>query len=185
MIRISEWMPNPVGNDAVNEWIELQNDGNEPAMLAGWAIRTDAGKQFLFKEGTIGPEGSFVLRRPTSKLTLRNSSGELSLIDPGGKVVQQSFFVGEAPEGKSVLAKDGASGFGEPTPGERGERPIDLALIADAHRFGVPLIPPPAIGEWMFAAAIVGAALTASVIALLTLDDDLSNFIFGRDENAR
>ena len=102
-ISISEFMPNPEGKDEENEWIELFNNSSQAVDISGWKI--DAGED---KKGFSLPTNSLiagyqylVLSRPTTKISLNNTSGKARLIYPTGQVAQEIKY-DKAPQGQSV-----------------------------------------------------------------------------------
>src|SRR3989344_4653697 len=99
MILINEWLPNPVGNDAEGEWVELFNSSDVAVSLVGWELQSKDGKSVALG-GSIGSHEYIGFRRQSVKVTLHNVDGELTLYSPSGVADRQSFF-GEAPEGKS------------------------------------------------------------------------------------
>lgn len=180
-------MPNPAGADAEGEWFEIGNGGTEPVALAGWSIGTATGKQYVLREGTLAPGGALVIKRDVSKLALTNTSGELILRAPNGEVIQRSYFVGAAPEGKSVAATDGASGFVEPSPGVFAQRSLATALIRDAHPIGVPLGRGYGATDAVVAGCIVAALFAACAwfVYDAVYPRDVREQFTGKNENPR
>lgn len=73
-IIINEILPSPKGSDAEEEWIEIFNQGNSEAELAGWKIADSTGtvKTYTFPQGTVIPsQGFLLLSRPLTKITLK------------------------------------------------------------------------------------------------------------------
>ncbi len=116
MIFINEWLPNPQGSDATGEWIEFFNSGPAPVSLKGWKITNGSGRGATLNF-SIPAEGYAVLRRGQFSFPLRNTDETLELKDPQGRLEDQSFFWGEAPEGKSVNRATEGGYFASPTPG--------------------------------------------------------------------
>jgi uncharacterized protein YdeI (BOF family) len=90
-IFISEFLPDPVGDDA-NEWIELYNDGDKEVDLVGWQIDDAAGgsKPYKFTAGAkIVAKGYLVLPRSQTKIALNNTFDSVRLIDTNGAVYQR------------------------------------------------------------------------------------------------
>ncbi len=85
---ITAILPNPDGKDADREWVEIGNISDQSASLEGWVLRLPHAKKGKFMFGSI----SFSLRerkRFLSKelgMTFPNTSGELSLVSPGGQI---------------------------------------------------------------------------------------------------
>lgn len=75
-IRISEVLANPVGDDAKDEFIELQNFGTTPVNLGNWKI-SDNKKTFTIPDSVVLRPGEFqILPRSLTKLALNNSGRE-------------------------------------------------------------------------------------------------------------
>ena len=82
-IKFSEIFPNPVGSDDA-EFFELINAGSEAADLFGWSVATEK-KTYKFKESLTLAPGEY--RAFSGLLSVRNSGGTFSLLDPGGEVM--------------------------------------------------------------------------------------------------
>lgn len=190
MIFINEWLPNPAGADAAGEWVELFNSGKSSVSLNGWSLKTSAGKKVSLKNYTIEPGDYLVLKRSETKLTLRNNSESVFLYDGAERLIDQSGFLGGAPEGKSFsrVSATGAPGkiqnfiFAEPTPGQPNKISNDRSfLMNNAYPSGQPLNEPPGYFG-VVALAICSALLFAFFItALLKRNDYTSKLFFGRD----
>ena len=87
-VRITEFMPNPFGNDTVEapggEWIEITNIGNDSVNLTGWRLRTSG--NLVLSETTVAGdlildagERMVVYVNMTSSFWLTNSMGGLVL----------------------------------------------------------------------------------------------------------
>lgn len=83
-VRISEILPNPVGQDTGNEWFELANRGSEPVNLFGWVVVV-GNNFFEFEENIELAPGEFRVFR--GLLSLRNSASQFTLLDFDGTVV--------------------------------------------------------------------------------------------------
>ena len=192
MIFINEWLPNPVGADATGEWVELFNSG-QSISLNGWALKTGNGKKIFLKNYHIDAGGYLVLKRSETKLTLRNNGETIFLYDDKGVLVDQSGFLGSAPEGKSFSRITGANPqskvqhfvFAEPTPGALNAISGQLALISSNYPFGAPLNRN--LTGLELTGLTLGAALLLSVFSLILFkrNEMLSNLFFGRDEEIR
>lgn len=185
MILISEWLPNPAGLDTPNEWVEILNTGSSPLDLTGWRLTAD-GKKFFTLSGTIRPRTHVVLPRTETKITLRNMDGRLALYDLSGRLVDQSSFVGSAPEGESANRSQSGIFFGEPTPG-RANVVVNVSALAqnDQHPFGTPLNPPgfliPQLTGYFLGTAL---ALTVAIVFILKSHEGLSHIFFQRDQDS-
>jgi len=83
-IRLSELVPNPIGEDAGAEWFELRNIGSTPIDLFGWQVTVGA-SSYLFEDATVLAAGEF--RAFIGLLSIRNSGGTLQLFDPDGQLM--------------------------------------------------------------------------------------------------
>ncbi len=188
MIFINEWLPNPVGNDATGEWVELFNNGNVPASLGGWTIKTTGTSKYNLK-GAIGAGEYLVLKRTDTKLVLKNTDEKLFLYDATGKLVDESGFLGSAPEGKSFsrigynpesLAQQFA--WSDPTPGAANKILLNTSILHNTYPVGTSLNKN--LGTVEFWSTMLGAAvvLTAIIMFLLKRNENLSKLFFARDE---
>jgi hypothetical protein len=187
MIYINEWFPNPVGNDATGEFIELYNSGASVASLDGYTIGDAAKKKFSLTGYSIPPGGYLVLKHAQDKLTLKNTDGAVSLYGSNGQVIDAANFTGMAPEGKSYSRVNYSAAsiahfvFEYPTPGAANET-MDTMVSANNYPLGVPLSPqlPPA----GFAGLMVGVAsfFLLFFIYAIQKNRNISKFFFGGDE---
>ncbi len=85
-MRISEFLPNPIGADSQTgmdgEWVELVNTGNESVDLSGWELRSGVG--FSLPPAVIAPGEYVVYPLGDESISLTNSQGNLKLNDPQG-----------------------------------------------------------------------------------------------------
>ena len=198
MIYINEWLPNPLGSDTQNEWIELWNSGAELVNLAGWRLENSTTGKFSLKSGEISPGGYLVVKRNESKLTLRNTDGKLVLYNQAGNLVHKSAFYGTAPEGKSYnfLARrsparrdeggsDGRFFFADPTPGAANALPAASELSLVDYPAGTLIhsaFPDAGVFGMAFGVALIFAALAIYVIKK---NNDLQELFFGGHEEIR
>ena len=178
MIRVSEWMPNPVGSDTPSEWVELHNDGTAPASLAGWSIGADTGKPVALRGEALAPGEFRVFPRTATKLALRNTDGILVLRDSAGNEVQRVGFLGTAPEGKSANVADEYAVFGTPTPGAENVA-AQTALLRDVHPVGVPLTPSSAMAFSLGTGILAAGILAALAVYFIKRNHDLQELFFG------
>ncbi|MCS6789046.1 MAG: lamin tail domain-containing protein [Patescibacteria group bacterium] len=115
MIQINEWLPNPIGKDSKNEWIEIYNNSNQKINLNNWTIVSGT-KSYKIKNKAIEPYSFLVLYQKETKLNLLNKNGELKLFDNQGNLIDQINFFGKAPDGQSFSRFDKKWMFTEPTP---------------------------------------------------------------------
>lgn len=103
-VRLNELLPNPAGNEAIDEWFELVNEG-ESGTLKGWVV-TDGTSTFELPDVVIETAGFVVVGIAESGINLNNTGDILYLIDPNDVIVQGVEY-GSAPEAESF------SRFGE------------------------------------------------------------------------
>lgn len=119
-LQLSEFLPNPEGDDTTGEFIEIENTTTKTLDLAGWQLMDASGRTFTFKEGSISAKRFLAIYRPTTKISLNNSGGEtVSLLSPDDKVQDESEFEGTAQDGVSYAR--GITGWDwttQPTPGK-------------------------------------------------------------------
>jgi hypothetical protein len=164
MIYISEWLPNPAGKDA-GEWVELFNGGNSAVNLSGWKLKTANGKTFPLT-GNI-PEGQYVvLEKSRFGFSLKNTSERLALLNPAGRIADESAYFGPAPEGKSVNHNGAASYFAEPTPGAANT--IFKAEISSSPYVSGEIINPSS-RTGPFLGMMTGTALALALFAVMIL----------------
>jgi hypothetical protein len=106
VIRINEIFPNPKEKGEANEWIELRNTGAEPISLLGWTLRSGSGKftwtEKLPEEQRVIPGGGFlILPRSLTRLSLRNTDGNVTLLAPDGITTMDSVTYEKSAEGAS------------------------------------------------------------------------------------
>jgi len=93
-LRISEFLPDPIGSDAQTgmdgEWIEITNTGNQIVDLAGWELRSGTG--FALPTASLNPGAFMVYPLGEESMTLTNGQGTLKLNDPGGNSVHTAIW---------------------------------------------------------------------------------------------
>jgi len=118
-IIISEFIPNPVGKDAEEEWIEIYNNSEQVVDISGWQLddEQDGSKPFVFPENTlIIPKGYLVFPRQTTKIALNNNGDKVRLLLPNGTLFQEITYT-KAPEGQSSSRTSEGFVWTTPTPG--------------------------------------------------------------------
>lgn len=189
MVFINEWLPNPVGNDAQGEWVELWNSGARLVSLDGWVLKTGGGSRAALS-GTIEGQAYKVFPRSKTKLVLRNTDETLALYDTKGNLIDTSHFFGSAPEGKSVSRMNYEEGaaqpllFSIPTPGAPNAT-ATANLFQSRFAPGTELTRP-LHGTEIFAMLLASAlAITALTFFVVKRNDHLSHALFGGDERVR
>ncbi|HVO28379.1 MAG TPA: lamin tail domain-containing protein [Candidatus Paceibacterota bacterium] len=192
MVFINEWLPNPAGDDAQGEFIELFNTGASAARLDGWTLHTTGKKIFSLSGRSVGPGGFLLLRRGDTKLTLKNNSEELRLYDAAGRLADQSSFDGSAPEGESLsrinYATDTAEHFtwADPTPGAANQIVGSTAITSREYPRGQPLNQySPGALPFLGMLFAVSAILSVLVVYSVRSHENFSKFIFPEDGGPR
>lgn len=108
LITFNEVLPNPQGDDASGEWIELVNLTDQEINLADWALEDASGKHYTIKQNstiastTIAPKGYFVLPRAATDISLNNTGTEtLKLLNSNEQTIVAISYAGPAPEGSA------------------------------------------------------------------------------------
>ncbi len=90
-IQITEIMPNPEGTDKGNEWIELYNNSETAVNLNNWLL--DSGEntktEFIFQNFLLAPYEHLLIKQSSFKFSLKNSNGEVRLLDFNKKIIDQ------------------------------------------------------------------------------------------------
>lgn len=119
-IYVNELMPSTVGDDSLEEWIEITNENEESLDISSFKIRDTNGivNTYTVPTGSIiGANGFLVLSRPTTKITLNNDSDGLEFLKPNGEVVQKVGYEGAKKGFAYTRSDDKWSWSNVPTPG--------------------------------------------------------------------
>lgn len=85
-IFISEILPNPTGDDAKLEFIEIYNASNREVNLTGWSLSNEDNKKNNFEKiatsTIIKADEYLVFFRPRTKIVLHNDNGQVELFQP-------------------------------------------------------------------------------------------------------
>ena len=114
-VVINELLPNPAGNDATDEWIELRNFGDMSYDISNWIL-----DNYTIPLGTvIAPNGYLLFERADTGIALTNTGDAFELKYPDGSVAHRAAYSEKAAEGISYgLFNDGWYWSQVPTPGE-------------------------------------------------------------------
>jgi hypothetical protein len=110
--QISEVLPNPAPpqSDAEDEFIELYNSNGKDFDLSGFVLQsgTTSLHKYTFPDGTIiGPKQFKAFYAGDTNLSLSNTSGQVSLLDPTENVLSQTDQYGMAKDGYAWVSADG------------------------------------------------------------------------------
>lgn len=103
--RLVSLLPNPVGSDTDNEYVEIENYGSNHALLSQWYVAdrpTASGavhKQVVPDGVTVAPGSRYLLKLSGS--FLNNSDETITLYRPDGYLVEEVAFTEAAEEGVS------------------------------------------------------------------------------------
>ena len=105
-IFISEFLPNPIGDDSSKEWIEVVNESKEVQNISGWGLGRNKEKpDFIFPTGTyLASQNFLLLSSSITKISLPNKDNSLFLFYPSEDICQEIKYE-EINEGHSVARK--------------------------------------------------------------------------------
>ncbi|MBU2101439.1 lamin tail domain-containing protein [Patescibacteria group bacterium] len=112
MIYIKSLLPNPVGQDAGNEWIKISNDGEAAISVLGWRIKDQGGATYSLSEiDSLQPGETVELGHALTKINLNNSGDSLFLYNKEGLLVDKFGYTDSVEEGEvlfndSFISKD-------------------------------------------------------------------------------
>ncbi|MBU1167880.1 lamin tail domain-containing protein, partial [Patescibacteria group bacterium] len=118
-IAISELLPNPSGDEAANEFIELVNLDDVEVDLDGYVLK-DGSKSYQMKPQSVEPGEFTVLKREVTGLALNNSADLVELYSPTGELLSRVTYE-KAPEDQSYANDQDTGNFSwteTVTPGE-------------------------------------------------------------------
>lgn len=104
---IQEFLPNPIGDDKIGEYILLFNDGSGPISLAGWRIKDRAGVVSTLSE-TLDAKKALNLPYARTKIALNNSGERIFLYDGAGNLIDNLGYAEQAKEGQ-IIKRSAAS----------------------------------------------------------------------------
>ena len=121
-VEVSEFFPNPVGDDVGKEWIELHNVSTRDLQLDEWSIADTYGTPHTFAlHGLSISAGEYlVLPQTQTSITLNNDADQIKLTDSTG----QTFLSGKSGavhEGMSFANGSGVWKESLPSPGDANE----------------------------------------------------------------
>lgn len=109
-IYFSEILPNPAGDDAKHEFIEIYNSGAREVNLTGWSLSNEDDKKINLEKistSTIIKAGEYlVFFRPKTKTVLHNDQGQVKLFQPLAEKAWQIVKYKDVKEGWSYNLVD-------------------------------------------------------------------------------
>ncbi len=144
--KLNEIFPNPTGNDAGSEWVEIYNANNSTSSLNGYYLadgETDvwsAGAYLLNTATSVPPLGFFVVRLPKDSFSLGNSGKEkVKLFSPQKQLVDFMEYAA-APESRAwAKIKDNKWQYQIPTPNVDNNQVPELPQIIISEILPAPL----------------------------------------------
>lgn len=87
-IRLSELYPNTGGNDLTDEFIEIENTGDQSVFLDGWMLTDASETKFTFtKDAAIAAHTFKTFLHSETKISLNNSGDTITLTAPDESIV--------------------------------------------------------------------------------------------------
>lgn len=112
-IYISEILPNPEGDDASNEFIEICSADENIINLKGWQIDDQEGGSNpyeILEDLYINPNEFLILKREQTGIALNNSNDSARLINPDGLVIDKIDYE-KSTEGSSLAFSENEWGW--------------------------------------------------------------------------
>lgn len=124
-VIINEILPDPIGSNEEQEFIELKNISLETVDLTGCYLTDNTKSKFIFKvtngeKNSLAPGDVLVIKRVESKIALNNTGVEVvNLFDPFGELIDSISYTGKKIEGKSYSRNENGEWLWSnmPTPG--------------------------------------------------------------------
>lgn len=144
-IRITELLPNPNGDDADHEFIELFNYGNAPILLAGWILADTATHYTItpdtYDDFTMMPGEYFAFYRLLTNIALNNTGGDsVTVSNQSGTVIDSVNYAESAAENESYIriASNAWQWSATPTPGLANQITAKKTSSASSSSSGTP-----------------------------------------------
>jgi len=96
-VRIASLLPDPRGDDALNETVTLLNASDESVDLSNWELRDRGGKVWKLNDLALAPGQRLAIRRDRQSMSLNNSGDTIELIASNGNVVDRVTYTGSSP----------------------------------------------------------------------------------------
>lgn len=117
-IIITEFLPNPAGEDKNNEWIELYNNEDEDVSLQDYWITNSSEKKYVLNALSITSKSYLIINSTESGIIIKNTGDELNLFYPNNSLAFRIKFDGGVKEGLSFSRFNGQWAWTTPTPGK-------------------------------------------------------------------
>jgi len=102
LIRIKSLLPNPEGDEDLNEEAVIKNLGLQPVNLTGWKLRDLAGKTWSLNElGSLDRGQEKTIKRKGQSMALNNRGDTIALVDPFGQIIHSVTYA-SAEEGEVI-----------------------------------------------------------------------------------
>lgn len=132
-IIINELLPNPIGSNLTDEFIELKNIGSDAIDLNGCQLQDNSKKVYEISNKDLGsttilPGNYLTLKRSITGLALNNDSDFVKFMDPSAKIIQTVKYSGEltVPENVSYARTDEGNWVWSTTPTDNATNIITL-----------------------------------------------------------
>lgn len=103
MVRMTAMLPDPAGDDYLEERITIKNSGTLPVNLTAWKVRDLAENSWpLDGLGTVSPGTEVSIKRNGQPMALNNGGDTVELVAPDGTVVQTVDY-GRVSAGEEVV----------------------------------------------------------------------------------
>ena len=121
-VAINEFLVNPTGSDADNEFIELINTSDDEVDIGGWQLDDKEGGSSTYtipSDTKLSGRGILSFPRTETKIALNNSGDTVRLLDPESATKFSYTYSGAVPEGQSHNRENDTFTLSTtPTPGE-------------------------------------------------------------------
>lgn len=135
-LQLTEILPNAIGSDTGNEFIEIYNPTNQTVDLSYYSVKTgvDLDKTYSFPIGsTIGPGEYRSFSDSAMKFTLLNTSSRVVLIAASGSTAGDTGIYDTPGDGESWALINGAWQYtNQPTPGATNKPSVVTESEVDA-----------------------------------------------------
>lgn len=132
-VIISEFIPNPDGNDSQEEWIELYNTEEFDIDLGGWQLDDIEGgsSPYTIDDGVvIGAEEYLVFYREDTGIALNNDEDSVRLFDSEGNLYDEVVYKGVKQNYSLALVDDEWVWTSELTPGMENRKGESLSYAS-------------------------------------------------------